>query len=192
MGWLAGRMVEWLMIHEAVAEEDRELYEYAAVCVLMTVAPLFMAILVGGLMGELRTGIIMILPFIALRKFSGGYHAKHMGTCWFGSFGLLAVCTWLAARLVYSWQLCAGMFLGAMGLFLLSPIDSENRRLDEEDKRRYRHVTGGLSFIICIVSVLWKLCGDEKAAVCMAIGLLLTSVLQIPCVLHKVIGNMKT
>ena len=95
MGWLAGRMTEWLIIHGAVEEEDRDLYEYASICLLMTAAPLFLAILVGGVMGELRTAVLMILPFMVLRKISGGYHAKHAATCLVCSSGLLVLCIFL-------------------------------------------------------------------------------------------------
>ena len=36
MGWLADRITEWLIIHGAVEEGDRDLYQYASLCLLMT------------------------------------------------------------------------------------------------------------------------------------------------------------
>ena len=186
MGWLADRMVDWLIVREAVSEEDRELYEYAVECSLMTIVPLLLAILVGGIMRELSTGVILILPFMALRTFSGGYHAKHMETCLFCSSGLLVICILIAAQLTYSWQLCVSMLLGAVWLFLFSPVDSENRRLDHEEKRRYRYTAGILAIAVCVISVLLKKCGAERFAVCMAMGLFLTVTLQMPCVLQRV------
>lgn len=186
MGWLADRMVDWLIAQEAVAEEDRDLYGYAVECSLMTIVPLLLAILVGGIMRELSTGVILILPFMLLRKFSGGYHAKHMETCLFCSSGLLVICILIAAQITYSWQLCVGMLLGAVWLFLFSPIDSESRRLDHEEKKRYRYAAGILATAVCVISVLLKKCGAERFAVCMAMGLFLTVTLQIPCVLQRV------
>ena len=186
MGWLADRMVDWLIVREAVSEEDRELYEYAVECSLMTIVPLLLAILVGEIMGELSAGVILILPFMALRKFSGGYHAKHMETCLFCSSGLLVICILIAARLTYSWQLCVGMLLGTVWLFLFSPVDSENRRLDREEKKRYRYTAGILAIAVCVISVLLKKWGAERFAVCMAMGLFLTVMLQMPCVLQRV------
>lgn len=162
MGWLADRMVDWLIVREAVAEEDRDLYEYAVICFLMTAAPLLLAIFVGGMMREFTTGIIVILPFMGLRKFSGGYHAKHAETCLFCSSGLLVICILIAARITYSWPLCLCMFLGAGLLFLFSPVDSENRRLDCEEKKRYRYAAGILSLAVCVISVLCKLCGAKN------------------------------
>lgn len=192
MGWLANKIVELLIVHEAVAEDDRDLYEYAAVCFLMTMAPLLMAVFVGGIMGELGTGVSIIFPFMALRKFSGGYHAKHMETCLFCSSGLLVICILVSTQIIYSWQLCGGMFLGAIALFHFSPIDSENRRLNDEEKKRYKYMAGIISLVVCIISVLVQLCGGERFAVCMAIGLLLTFTLQIPCILQKVIRKLSS
>lgn len=191
MEWLANRTVEWLIVHETVAEEDRDLYEYAVMCFLMAVAPLAMAVLVGGLMGKLSSAVAIILPFMVLRKFSGGYHAKHMETCLVCSLGLLMMCTMIAAKIAYSWQLGMAMFAGTVSLFLCSPVDSKNRKLDREEQKRYKYVVGMLSFTVCVISVLSKLYGSERLAVCMAIGLLLTFTLQIPCVLQKVFKKIK-
>ena len=190
MGWLAGRMTEWLIIHGAVEEEDRDLYEYASICLLMTAAPLFLAILVGGVMGELRTAVLMILPFMVLRKISDGYHAKHAATCLVCSSGLLVLCIFIAANITFSRALCISMFAGTALLFLFSPVDSENKRLNEEEKKRYRKAAGILALAVCVIAVAGKVCGNERLAVCMAVGLLLTLALQIPCVLQRGMGKL--
>ena len=191
MGWLANRITEWLIIHGATEEEDRDLYEYAALSLLMTVAPLFLAILVGGIMGELATGIFIVLPFMAIRKFSGGYHAKHAGTCLCCSCGLVAACIFFATKITYSPQLFVCMCTGAVLVFLFSPVDSENKRLDEEEKKRYKNTTGFLALAVCVIAVAGKFCGYGRFAVCMAIGLLLTLILQIPCVLQRIVIKIR-
>ncbi len=191
MEWLAGKIVEWLIVHETVAKEDRDLYEYAVICLLMAGAPLVLAVFVGGFLGELSTALFIILPFMALRKFSGGYHAKHVETCLICSSGLLVISIMIAARIAYSWQLTMAMFTGAAWMFACSPIDSMDRKLDREEQKRYKYVVGILSFTVCVISVLSKLYGSERFAVCMAIGLFLTLILQIPCVLQKVVKKIK-
>lgn len=191
MGWLADKITEWLIIHGAVEEGDRDLYQYASLCLLMTAAPLFLVMLVGGIMGELGTGVLIILPFMAIRKFSGGYHAKHTGTCLFCSTVLLAACILIASRMTYNVLLCVCMCAGAGLLFLFSPVDSENRRLDQEEKMRYRSLAGILSAAVCVIAVAGKLAGSEKLAVCMAVGLLLTLSLQIPCILQRTVKNIR-
>lgn len=191
MGWLADRMTEWLIIHGAVEEEDRDLYQYASLCLLMTAAPLFLVMLVGGIMGKFVTGILVILPFMAIRKFSGGYHAKHTGTCLFSSTALLAGCILMASKLTYSLPLCICMCAGAGLVFLFSPVDSENRRLEPEEKTRYRAIAGILSAAVCVIAIIGKMAGNEKLAVCMAVGLLLTLSLQIPCILQRTVKKFK-
>lgn len=191
MGWLADRMTEWLIIHGAVEEEDRDLYEYASLCLLMTAAPLFLVMLVGAIMGEFVTGILIILPFMAIRKFSGGYHAKHTGTCLFCSIGLLAVCILVASKLTYSIPMCICMCVGAGLVFLFSPVDSENRKLDQEEKKRYRSVAGVLSVAVCVIAIVSMIIGNERLAVCMAVSLLFTLSLQVPCVLQKTIKKIR-
>ncbi len=49
----AGTIITWLICQQAIQEQDRELYTYA-----------------------LYNMVLLIIPFMMLRKFSGGFHAK--------------------------------------------------------------------------------------------------------------------
>ena len=70
----------WLIKHDAIKSEDKELYEYAIYSFFITISPLFLVILISGIMGKLFEGIVVIIPFMVLRKFSGGFHAKKAST----------------------------------------------------------------------------------------------------------------
>ena len=71
-----GAVISWLIQQQAIAEEDREIYTYAVDNMVFLLAPLVMVLVIGSLMHNIRQGIVMIIPFMLLRKFSGGYHAK--------------------------------------------------------------------------------------------------------------------
>ena len=71
-----GYIRTWLFRHNAIKAEVRVLYEYAIYSLIITVSPLFLVILISGIMGKLCEGIVIIIPFMVLRKFSGGFHAS--------------------------------------------------------------------------------------------------------------------
>lgn len=178
-----GSIVTWLIRHDAIAEADRELYEYAVYSLLITLSPLFIITVIGGFMGMVKESILLILPFMVIRKFSGGFHAKHGWTCLIGSCTVLFLCVILASHITCNVVLTVVALGAVTSLCILSPIDSDNRRLSEEEKRRYKKVTCITAVIFAILYVLLYLAKLDTYAVCVAVGLVLPAGLQLPCIL---------
>ena len=65
-------MVRWLVESETVHREDKELYEYAVYSLFLTVTPIVLILIIGSLLGKTIQGLIIIFPFMFIRKFSGG------------------------------------------------------------------------------------------------------------------------
>ena len=76
-----GAVISWLIQQQAITEEDREIYTYAVDNMVFLLIPLAMVLVIGGIIHTIRQGIVMIIPFMLLRKFSGGYHAKTLFRC---------------------------------------------------------------------------------------------------------------
>ena len=89
--------------HNAIHEEEKELYEYALHSAVLLILPLFLAGTIGFCFGSIRTGIIVVIPFMILRKFSGGYHAKKLSHCLMGSVMLLSLCILFATHVTHDW-----------------------------------------------------------------------------------------
>ena len=89
----------------AINEADKELYKYALYSFFLLVSPLILAGGVGFGLGSVKHGVALIFPFMVLRKFSGGYHAKNLHTCILGSGFLLFLCIMLSMHcLLYTSQ----------------------------------------------------------------------------------------
>ncbi|MBO5056198.1 MAG: accessory gene regulator B family protein [Lachnospiraceae bacterium] len=195
MRYLATGIVKWLIRNEAITEEDGELYEYAAYSLLITLAPLFLATVIGCIIGSLTTSIVLILPFMVIRKFSGGFYAKHAWTCLCCSCGLLAVCFLAASEIRFHVWLGIIAICAVFCLIACSPVDSENRRLQPEEKKEYKQKAGRIALGILGMIALLLMLGAEELAVHGAVGLIMAAGLQVPCVLQHVFqiftGQMK-
>ncbi len=175
-----------LLIESGVIEaSDRELYEYAIHSLWLSVAPLLMALAFGILMGDSWKAVLMILPFMAIRKFSGGFHAKRERTCLIVSSLLIVICIYCAAHLEYSAVISMCLMLAGISLITFSPIDSENRRLDADEKNRYNVITAVMATIFAVLHLLLLVFELRSAAVCIAVGVILSAGLQIPCVVMR-------
>ena len=81
MGKCTDAVTNWMIRCHVIHEEDKELYKYAIHSFFLLLSPLILAGGIGFCVGSVKHGFAVILPFIVLRKFSGGYHAKNLHTC---------------------------------------------------------------------------------------------------------------
>ena len=139
-------------------------------------------------MGRLRESVVLILPFMLIRKFSGGYHAKRAWICFIVSCGILTLCIYAASYLTCGIALHLATLIAILSLTACSPIDSENRRLESGEKRRYKLAVVVLSLLSGLLYTGLRVCGADQYAVCISVGLLLAAGLQLPCLFFRVLS----
>lgn len=183
-----GKITDWLIKCGAIPETDRELYEYAIYSILLSLSPMLLALAIGALFGSAVQGGLTITPFVILRKFSGGYHAKSARVCFISSSLLLVLCIFLSSVIKCDIKLLVATILSAISLAYFSPLENENRLLSREEQKRYKKVV--IKLLICFGLVeLCLLClGMTEWLVCISIGMMLTAFLQGLCI----VKNLKT
>ena len=67
-------VAKWLLKHGAISVNEKELYEYGIYSFLFTLTPLFLVLMVSIPLNMAVEGVLLITPFILLRKFAGGFH----------------------------------------------------------------------------------------------------------------------
>lgn len=77
-------VVNWMIRCNAIKETDKELYKYALYSFFLLISPLILAGGIGFGLGRVKHGVALIFPFMVLRKFSGGYHAKKIAHLYYG------------------------------------------------------------------------------------------------------------
>ena len=131
-------VVNWMIRCNVINETDKELYKYALHSFFLLVAPLILAGGIGFCLGSVKHGVALIMPFMVLRKFSGGYHAKNLYVCILGSGFLLFLCIILSMRMRCDWKWAMSTVIASVSLIAFSPIDSENRKIDTDEKKTYK------------------------------------------------------
>lgn len=150
----ANTIADWLINCEVVKETDKELYSYAVYSILLSLSPLLLAIGFGIGMGCVGRSVMIIMPFVIIRKFSGGYHTKHAWSCLIWSCLLLVLCMVLSFHIKCGWVLALITVGAAVSLICFSPIDNENRVLSQEECGCYKMITTVLVIIFMLVDAL--------------------------------------
>lgn len=185
MGKCTDAVTNWMIRCHVIHEEDKELYKYAIHSFFLLLSPLILAGGIGFCVGSVKHGFAVILPFIVLRKFSGGYHAKNLHTCILGSGFLLLLCIICSIHVQCDWRLAITTAIASVSLIVFSPIDSENRRIDRDERRSYKKMTVFCVTVFGVLDIILFLLGKYIYTSCFSIGILLTAGLQVPCIVKK-------
>lgn len=184
----AMRITDWLIRTKAIEESDKELYQYAVHSLFLTVLPIVLSIVIGLIFKVPLNGLLVILPFSFLRKYSGGFHAKKEATCLVFSSLLLLLCVVLSILLNCSWILLAIACAMGISLICFSPIENEKRPLCDEERVSYKRVTAIMVGCFIAINLLFFILKLYKYSICISIGIILPACLQIPCIIRNKIG----
>lgn len=181
---IAHVLSKWLLKTGAISEVDQELYEYGIYSFLFTVLPLLAVIVLSLPFHMTLEGILFVLPFIFLRKFTGGFHFSSAWLCGLVSIVVLSAFLLEIKFLILSSPSIAtyvAVYLSLIPIVTLSPIDSVNRRLTHKEKAIFRKIAICLGIIFEALFTLFMLLGVPHIAIPIGAGVVLTALLQLPC-----------
>ena len=104
-----------------------------------TILNILTMLLIGFIMGLAVPAMIYTIAYIPLRVYVGGYHASTPQRCWAFS----AIMLWIALCIVkytpqmYFWVITTLSLIACIVVFLLSPVEDRNKRLDEKEHHVY-------------------------------------------------------
>lgn len=144
-----------------VQEEDAELCRYGIENGIIIAGNLFASVIVGIVTGRLSVVLVFLLFYSPLRSYSGGIHCKNRLCCFILSMLVLLVpvCSYqYVMKIVPMPGLIVAGAVSVAVIIVLSPVESINKPLDEEERKHYRrishYVTGlqvcVLVFLICM------------------------------------------
>ncbi len=187
IGKCAERIADWLVGNNVIQTKEKEVYVYGAYSLVVSILPLAMALVFGCLMKCPVRAVLVILPFVFLRKYSGGFHVKQAWVCMTGSSILLVVCIKCSFLLTHAAAVVFLSAYAAVSLILCSPLDNENRRLTISEKRHCKKITVRLALGFLLLILLCETVGNAGAASCMSVGMILSAWLQYPCLIEKIL-----
>lgn len=109
------------------------------------------AIVLGLFLGNAFAGVLYEISFSVNRMYTGGYHASSRKMCNIISKGNTIICLIVAFLCpINDIVLCILVGSSAIAIFRLSPIESENKKINDAERMIYRH----RSIVIMVVSII--------------------------------------
>lgn len=142
--------------------DDEELIRFGLEVMIEKLIFICIVVILGLLMNCFFESILFTLSFSILREYGGGYHAETRKKCFVLSI-LTLVASLSIIKLAENFQvltflICAVAFISAIYILIKAPIDTPNKRFDEDEVRVYGRKARLLTVILLSVALfLWVL-----------------------------------
>ena len=186
---ISKKIIQWLVEYGVIQKEDAELYEYAVFTVYILIFTLGVSIIIGGIMGHVVESIVFIITFMIFRKFCGGYHAKHIQSCLMLSVIMIAISVYMICMMIDLSIMVVGITLSLISIFVFSPVDSENYRLNEIEKQDFHRVVVILIFICIVVESTLLATKEIRYFYSIGFGVVTTAILQLIQAARNILCN---
>ena len=130
-------------------DEELEVVIYGLYNFILSVCGIFLSVLLGIITRKTFEVIIFLLFFIPLRIFAGGYHARSTKRCMIlsslvmvGVIFMYQIKDSISTHLEYMNSIEVVLFvIACIIIYILAPVDNENKRLYIHEIKRYRMIT---------------------------------------------------
>ena len=188
-------VAKWLLKHGAISVNEKELYEYGIYSFLFTLTPLFLVLMVSIPLNMAVEGVLLITPFILLRKFAGGFHFQTPLPCIVVSTLVLLGCLLeISVILEYGSFIFHTLLVYAsiVPLCLFSQIDAEKLQLSANEKSAFHRIDIVLATINAALYSLLLILRTVEIAIPLGTGMILTALLQLPCLFEHQKNSNRT
>jgi len=165
-----------------ISEEDKELYEYAAIIMCYLCTPFILVALLSPLTGLLYEGFVMVIPFTLLRRYCGGFHFKSNKVCLAISFIYLMAMEKIGSAIGISSMLLIVGLVSLLILFFIA-ISKTQKCFPMDASARNKSVY--IIFLVIVLSVIFLLIKNKGTlAKWIVIGIVMTLNLQLPLFIY--------
>lgn len=141
-----------------IQESDRKVYEYGYQLMIEAFINVVISLLLGAVLGCFKEVVFFLIVFMPLRSFCGGYHAAKTWQCTVLSnlvvlLVIVVLKVSLLSGIITPVYILGDIVIGGM-IVLFAPVDNENRRLGEKERRRYKmtaSVIMSVEALLCII-----------------------------------------
>ena len=159
-------------IHKnVIRSEDRDIYKFGLEQFLTTIMQLLMIVLLGILFQAIMEVVILVVAFMWLRSYAGGYHASTGIGCYLLTTISIALGLSVITLSEIGNKQCL-MLLIVAGLIIitLAPVETKNKPLDVIEKSIYRRkaITRWLMEVVC--AVISMVMGQGMIAICIMVA----------------------
>ncbi|MCL2866300.1 MAG: accessory gene regulator B family protein [Clostridia bacterium] len=177
------RLLALLVARGAVRIEEADTYRYGLSLLLSFIMNTLTILLLGFVTGYIKTVGFILLFYIPLQSFGGGYHANTHLRCYIITLGVITLSVIVVHTLPPVWLLAVSI-PGCIILFLLAPVEHANAPFNAQFAARMRKIVRSLTVLFLAASLVTKR-SCPLIASCLSVSLAMSAVSLAAALLAK-------
>lgn len=159
---ISSKIVEILIKHSLVENEDKELYSYGFFILLSQILYFIIVTTIGILFNIILESVIFYIAFQFIRRYAGGYHAATETRCEIlSTLSIIASIGIIKLSKIYDFKttLLIITLISMVIIFIFCPLDTSEKPLTEKEFKYFRKISWiilSLIIIAIIVSFYFK------------------------------------
>ena len=130
------RIIHWLCRKKIIKQQDMDVYGIQNLLIFLF--NLFSFMVIGAIFHTIMYTAVFILFYSVLRIYAGGYHASTAMRCYFISNIIVLIFIILFKNLpINNVVSCISAFCCYTYIFMFAPVDTQNKHLDQLEKKCY-------------------------------------------------------
>lgn len=182
IGKLADKLTSILISGGRITKEEKELYQYGFFLLLSKITYGILTIIIGMSFNVLWEGILFFILFSILREYAGGIHAPTEIICNIMS----AIAILVALLTIRIMETCGCIQVAIVSLLFcgalicgLSPLDTEVKPLDTEEKRYYKKISCSIIILYEFAGIIFMRIGIYDAVYVISVCTLMEAILML-------------
>lgn len=192
---LSAKIAKYLCATDVITEEDKDLYSYGFFVILSRILFLMVSAILGIILHVAIESLVFFVLFCLIRSYAGGIHASSELKCTVYTTSALLICILVIKILMQynlDYLLLVMLILSSICILALSPLDSLEKPLSEQEKKHYRKVTWIITGLIVLLTLIFYILELKSVSNSCVISLALESILLVTGKLKKYLLDAKT
>lgn len=168
----AVRITDRLLSKEVIVREEYEIYQFGLEQLLSTMLSLLSVLTIGLILDVLLQSIVFVTAYKFIRQYAGGYHASTPVRCY--ALSIVTVIIVLSVIKYIPIQTAVLLILSGLSgiiIWLLAPVDTENKRIDIAEYRYFRKRTKRMLWVELLIAVLCAVMHFDEGTKCIVLAL---------------------
>ena len=177
---LSNKITKKLVDINIIEAADSELYEYGFWQGGVLFFNFLTVVVLGILFNMLLESMVFLVFYGALRTIAGGYHARTQNACYILSVLLMVFVLVILKTIPFNIIFCSILtVLSISVIFILAPVQDENKPLDEVEKKVFKKLSRVISLLYGFIIFLLFLFNKNQLAYCIVISLFTLTIMLI-------------
>lgn len=186
---LSELLAQKLIIRNVIKSNHKELFKYGLRNIYILMINILSSIIIGLIYKKLAETLILLITFIPLRSYAGGFHFRNKVACYFASNIVIVIAInsadIICVPVLWIISICTEIFI-----YYKAPIDGKVRRYDNHEKQYFNNKAKKILFLENIAYIIGMNVGIERYIKYILIAIILAGILCLGGLLLNSLRNL--